>query len=384
MVHNTVLTADCGGADCGGLLYKFSLSHFSGDEPNPNYGRATIGFVVIPFILILTLGKGYQELLEAATMEKFKQKVREYIKREYPELSEERIEKELENNTPGLIKRIWNTLQTFITFVPGLSWIPIPKEVAHAIGDDSYSQTLLRRKLYELFGENAPQFILQLSIELHKKAKDEILSYTTLLEVLTKSPNSLAIATSLIGIILRSTDVYLGLCSKDKYGTRTEPYSCFKNKMIVIPIMTIAVLPRVLTYSTFLASSFPLFGVKNDDPLGMRFGLIVLMSVSMIYAIGLMTFGYLKIVKKKLLDWSDFILAGFSNLISPCLIQHQTSRTIVYSSGLAIAYYAILLTTLSISINIDTKPPSENQNVTLLWNASYDPGIFSSPIIIKT
>ena len=94
-----------------------------------------------------------------------KQKERKIYKTKYPHWDEDRIEKIVNVDTPGLRKRIVNTVQTFISFVPGLSWIPLPKELSYAIGED-YTQTILRRKLYELCGENIPQFILQLSIKL--------------------------------------------------------------------------------------------------------------------------------------------------------------------------------------------------------------------------
>ena len=306
--------------------------------------------MVIPFILTLTFGKGYKELLEAATMNKYVQRRKEYFVK-YG-LHGASVEK------PSVGKRVLNTIQTFLTYIPGLSWIPLPKEVTYAI-DEDYNQTLLKRKMCELFGENGPQFILQFSIELNKRAAgNEILPYDAFWEILTKSDNWLAITTSLVGIILRSTDLYLGLCSKDKYGKKMEPYSTFKNKIIVLPLMTIAVLPRVLTYSTFLASSFPLFKVTNEDLLGIRFGLIVLISALVIYIIGQMMFGYFKMIQNKQLDWSEFILGGFSNLISPCLIQHQTSGLITYCSCFTVAHYTILLTALSI-----TSPST--------WNSSH-------------
>ena len=129
-----------------------------------------------------------------------------------------------------------------------------------------------------------------------------------------------------------------------------------------MPTMTLATLPRVLTYSIFLASSFPLLEYRSQDYFGVRFGLIVLLGTSAFYALGLMLFGYIKIIQKKLLDWSEFILGGFSNIISPCMIQRQNSNLITYGSIFAIAHYTILLTTLTITLQ---------SNNPLFWNSEY-------------
>ena len=230
------------------------LCSFSGG--NLNYGYATIFFVVVPFFLTLTIGKGYIELHEAATMQKFKQRLRKEC--ENDRCKKDIVETILEKYTPSLGKRVLFVIQTFISFLPGLSWIPLPKEVSES-GDESYDQTLLRRKLFELFGENAPQFILQLAIKLSKSDSEnsEIVSIETLFKTIF---TDWTIASSLFGLIMRSTTVYLELASKDEYGVRMEPYTCLKAKMIVIPLMMTAIIPRILAYSICFGSSFPLFG----------------------------------------------------------------------------------------------------------------------------
>ena len=50
-------------------------------------------------------------------------------------------------------------------FVPGLSWIPLPKKVAESNGK-SHEQTLLARKMFEFLGQDAPQFILQVKLNI--------------------------------------------------------------------------------------------------------------------------------------------------------------------------------------------------------------------------
>ena len=67
--------------------------------------------------------------------------------------------------------------------------------------DEEFNQTLLRRKMYELFGENIPQFILQLSIKL----ENPNITLKMMFDIIFNIPSnafSPAIATSLLGIIL--------------------------------------------------------------------------------------------------------------------------------------------------------------------------------------
>ena len=123
--------------------------------------------------------------------------------------------------------------------------------------------------------------------------------------------------------------------------------------------MAIAVIPRVLTYSTIFASSFPIMKLKADDPLGIRFGLIVLACSFIIHGIAISILSYVKVNQKKQLSQSESVFGGLINLLSPCLIQHQTSGMIGICSAFAIAHFAILLTALSITIHLQ---PS-------LWNS---------------
>ena len=81
------------------------------------------------------------------------------LKLKYPD-DDEKIEQEWERISPNICKRFAIFTQTFLGFVPGLSWIPLHKKVAES-NDNSHRQTLLARKMFELFGEDAPQFILQ-------------------------------------------------------------------------------------------------------------------------------------------------------------------------------------------------------------------------------
>ena len=69
-------------------------------------------------------------------------------------------EKEVKGNMPYTCRRITIFIQTFLSFVPGLSWVPLPKEVAES-NEDSRDQILLNRKMFEFFGEDATQFLLQ-------------------------------------------------------------------------------------------------------------------------------------------------------------------------------------------------------------------------------
>ena len=121
----------------------------------------------IPVVLSVTLGKGYKELHEAATLKKWLKKYRERKGAEYKSWDSEASDEEIKTYVERKVKedmpnrrRIVIFIQTFLGFVPGLSWVPLPEEVAES-NDNSHGQTLLARKMYEFFGEDANQFLLQ-------------------------------------------------------------------------------------------------------------------------------------------------------------------------------------------------------------------------------
>merc|ERR1712001_506105 len=111
---------------------------------------------------------------------------------------------------------------------------------------ESYAQTLLKRKMFELFGENAPQFILQLAIVLSERKTPDGKMITSLSDIWMEIFTNQTIVTSLYGIISRSLSIYLEMVSRDKYGIEGEPYTCFFNKVIAVPFIMAASIPRVL------------------------------------------------------------------------------------------------------------------------------------------
>ena len=311
------------------------------------FGYATIAFVCIPFILILTFGKGYEELYEAATMNTFYEKIAErhgvYAKYYFP----------------GVKKRIFYFLQTFLSLLPGLSWIPLPKDLAETKGE-SNNQTLQRRKLFELFGENAPQFILQLAIKLSKK-DTEITSASALLETIFKD---FTIASSFFGLIMRSTSVFLELASYDKHNSKIEPYASWKDKLIVVPAMVTTIMPRILMLSVLFGSSFPLFMYDTEKTIfGLRSGLVLFLGAFVIYVIVFLIVGCVIAAKTPQLNKSDVILSGLSALVAPCLIFHQTSNILRWSSILSATKYSIIMVTFFAVLKVE---PS-------IWNSLNDP-----------
>ena len=129
-------------------------------DGNQWYAWATLTFVFIPVVLSLTLGKGYKELHEAATLKKFKERKGAELKSRFPDWPDEDIEGLNKYSMPGTCGRIIIFIQTFLGFVPGLSWVPLPEKVAYS-NDKHHGQTLVARKMYEFFGEDATQFLLQ-------------------------------------------------------------------------------------------------------------------------------------------------------------------------------------------------------------------------------
>ena len=287
---------------------------------NPNYGIATVLFIIVPFLLIMTFGKGLQELKKAAT---------------YPHF---------------LVIRIMLTIWTFLTFLPGLSWIPLP--VALLMKEDTFhTQPLQTRKMYELFGENAPQFVLQLAIEMNKPNTDITSAYVLIKTIFS----NYTIVSSLFGLIMRSTSVYLELASKDKHDSKVEPYASWKDKSIVAPTMVITITPRVLALALLFGSSFPLL-------LELRFGLMIFLCTFVLYGIIFSIFGCINAVNCGKVNKSEMVLSGLSALIAPCLVFHQTSKLLHLSSILSAAKYIVLMLAMLIVLKVE---PS-------IWNPRND------------
>ena len=263
-------------------------------------------------------------------------------------------------------ERIAIFIQTLLGFVPGLSWVPTPKKVAES-NDNSHGQTLLARKMFKFFGEDAPQTILQLSIELSRIGKGiKSLSalWLTIINLslirIIRSP----IVKGLISVVKKSVTVYIELPSKEKYGLEIEPYANWKNTwLIATPMMMFTVVPRVLTLSVFFAACFPLF--SNYAKEGMRFGLILFICTFILYALSFAIGSYVGIIKpfqskKRNVEIPKLILSGLSALISPCLIVDQTCGTFLWASCLSIINHSILLAGLGLTLELN---PS-------MWNPS--------------
>ena len=118
----------------------------------------------IPVVLSLTLGKGYREIHEAATLKKFKERLRAELKLNHPDWSDKEIMSEVYSYysyyMPSTCRRFVIFIHTFLGFVPGLSWVPPAPFMAYS-NDKHHGQTLVARKMYEFFGEDATQFLLQ-------------------------------------------------------------------------------------------------------------------------------------------------------------------------------------------------------------------------------
>jgi hypothetical protein len=296
----------------------------------------------------LTVGKGYEELYEAATMKK-------YYEKDVESYGVERAKRRF----PSVTIRIFNFLQTFLSLLPGLSWIPLPEDLTDTTGE-SYNQTIQKRKLFELFGENAPQFILQLAIKL-SKTNSNITSASALLETIF---TDFTIASSLFGLIMRSTSVFLELASYDKHNSKIEPYVSWKDKLIVVPAMVTTIMPRILMLSILFGSSFPLFMYDTEEPiLGLRSGLVLFLGAFIVYFIVFLIIGCVIAAKTPHLNKSDVILSGLSALIAPCLIFHQTSKILRWSSILSATKYTVIMFTFFAVLKVE---PS-------IWNSRNDP-----------
>ena len=103
------------------------------------YGIATIVFIVLPFFLLMTIGDGWSTLNEAADVSKYRW---------------------------GKVLRVSLTI---LSFCPGFTWLPPATEPLakykyfFKVGqlDQLYGQNVHSNKMFEMYGENGPQFMLQ-------------------------------------------------------------------------------------------------------------------------------------------------------------------------------------------------------------------------------
>ena len=93
---------------------------------------------------------------------------------------------------------------------------------------------------------------------------------------------------------------------------------------------------------------------------GMRFGVPMMLCVFILLAFIMVCFGYIKYIRTNTLTWSEMFLGALSNLISPCVIQHQNSGMIAYFSSFVIMKFAI---TFSVFLALLHEKPS-------IWNSS--------------
>ena len=103
------------------------------------YCIATIVFIVLPFCLLMTIGDGWSTLKKAA------------------KASDDRW---------GKVLRVSLTI---LSFCPGFTWLPpatgpfsrYKNHFKWGALDQLYGQNVHSNKMFEMYGENAPQFVLQ-------------------------------------------------------------------------------------------------------------------------------------------------------------------------------------------------------------------------------
>merc|ERR1712223_1684565 len=227
----------------------------------------------------------------------------------------------------------------------------------------------------EMYGENAPQFVLQLTILLSKEkaSSTQDLSYL----ILTNS----AIVSSMLNLIKRATSTYLELAPREINGQPNhsyEPYTNWKNTLIVLVMMLITITPRILSFSIFFASCLPMFPVSDKMILGVQMGLIVIICAISIYAITTLTVYFVmrKKNEKKIMEYIDsssvsyiaieqeyfteHLLFAITDLAGPCTIIQRKSNKLLISSIISVGFHVLLLIGLLIPLHIDAN----------IWNES--------------
>ena len=298
-------------------------------DGNIYYCLATIIFTVLPFYLIMIIGDGWQTLKEAAAAS---------------------------DNLKGQTLRV---IVTLFSFTPGFSWLPPATRpfktyklyfFKHGRMSELFGQNVHVNKMYEMYGENAPQFILQLSIILKQ---NPVYSTQELLVRIFTEPQ---IVTSLISLLKRSASIYLELETRNKDGQRRNqyatPFTNWKNTVIVGFMMVLTVPPRILTLALYFGSSFPLLVTDSTLVLGIRFGLAIFLSSIIIYTAIFCIAGYFKVIKTGQIFWSELVLSAFSALIGPCRIFQRKSKMLFLSSFLSVFNHILLMGALLITLHV--------------------------------
>ena len=143
-------------------------------------------------------------------------------------------------------------------------------------------------RLYEVFGESAPQSALQLAIMLQ-------LGYLSYIQIFT-------IATSLFSVSMGSTNIFLLMPTKSK-PVKTKTWQ--ETFLMVFPAMSFIILARMLSWSLIIAYS---------------------KQYSLLFILGFIGLSLI-LNLRKLIKWTSLtLLSIFTNLFSPCIIIQEGSK----------------------------------------------------------
>ena len=180
-------------------------------------------------------------------------------------------------------------------------------------------------KLFETFGENAPQSALQIAIALK-------VGYLSRFQILT-------IATSLVNFAYGSTEIFLMMPTKSK----KVRYAGWRDKFLVFPSMVLLVIPRIFSNSLMIA---------------------YLRHFSIIFPLAFVIVNFVIQGKFLLRDKKPAFLAIVTNLVSPCIILEEGSKfflrtnitsTLLHVIGQIILYLLVLFKVIVPAI--DKEPP---------------------------
>ena len=189
-------------------------------------------------------------------------------------------------------------------------------------------------KIFEAFGESAPQFILQASIILNAHPT-LALSNLELREILTLS-------SSFISVIWTVSSTFLKLPFIVN-GKKEAPFNCWKNYLFVGPLVFLIVTPRLVAFTMFFASF--------KGPLCLA---IVAISV-FIYAAIFWILVNRNLKKNNLTEdsvgsefWKLVYISFISSIIGPCVSIHPRSALIFVSSSISMIAQVTLMSILQI------------------------------------
>ena len=198
-------------------------------------------------------------------------------------------------------------------------------------------------KMIEVFFESGPQFILQVSIFLRKSNGSSMAKVSTFV---TNNPGSatikiLTLTTSFASLLIGASDVFQ-ILPQINFHQKSLPTNCLKSLpsfLVIYPCLLMTISPKLLTLSLFFGSCQPLPGI-------ICFLIFVMVYVITFFSITYPMYFWLKTDENAGQYRINLVKSFLSSVMSPCIVIHPKTNTILLSSIASSFSHLILLSFL--------------------------------------